>query len=326
MTMTDKRVSGHAIHVAQPHLRAGYTAHHFRLIIATMPTALQRIFPWTDPAGRFCRLRTTALIGALLPALWIANTLWLQRNAAEPLEAATHLTGTWTIYFLLMTLALTPLRRLLAWPKLANLRRPLGLTAFCYGAAHLFLYIVDQDFVLSRVASEIFSRFYLIIGFAALATLTALAATSFNTAIKTMGRNWQRLHKLIYPLTALGLWHFLLQSKIDVTDPVIATGLFAGILLHRFAPAVTKRLGPPMAIAVVALTAALITAAIEYTWYATMTGVPADRILAANLDLSFGLRPMWIVLLIAAAPLPVLAIRWMARLIQARSFAPTTAR
>jgi len=274
-----------------------------------MSSNLQRLLPWTDPGGRFCRLRAAAFAGALLPGGWIVHTLWQQRQQAEPLEAATHLTGTWTIYFLLMTLALTPLRRLLAWPRLATLRRPLGLTAFAFAAAHFSLYVVDQDFVISRVATEIASRIYLAIGFTALVTLTALAATSFNAAIRRLGRHWRRLHKLVYPLTALGLWHFFLQSKIDVTDPVVATGVFIAILLHRMLPALAIRFGPAAAIGIVAAVAAPATAALEFSWYAGMTGVPAGQIFSANLALTFGLRPMWVVLLIALAPLLFLAVR-----------------
>ncbi len=233
---------------------------------------------------------------------------------AEPVEQAIHLSGEWTIYFLLATLTLTPLKRLVGWPKLAVVRRMLGITVFCYAFAHLVFYAVDQALDLGLVVSEIVNRFYLTIGFVALLGFGAQAATSFDGAIRRMGRNWKRLHLAVYPLAVLGLLHFFLQSKSDVTQPVLMTGLFAGLMLHRVRPLMRLPGGIATSIVVVAVVAGLATAGIEYLWYATQTGLPANRILAANLDLGPQLRPAWWVAIILLSPL---AWRGLARLWQA---------
>ena len=122
--------------------------------------------------------------------------------------------------FLLLSLAVTPLRRIANYPKLILVRRMLGLTVLAYGVVHLGLYVVDQNFILSKVVSEIVSRFYLTIGFVALLGLTVLGITSTDGMIRRLGKAWPRLHKSVYLIAILGLIHYYLQAKIDVSDPV----------------------------------------------------------------------------------------------------------
>jgi len=179
------------------------------------------LIPWTDRAGRFSRLHGAAFALVVAPALWIAYAFATGALGAEPLKAATHLTGTWTLYLLLASLAVTPLKGLLAWSRLVAIRRMLGVAAFAYIAGHLTLYIGDQSWNLVKVASEIASRIYLTIGFAALLGLAVLAATSFDAAMRRLKRNWKRLHRAVYFLTALGLLHFFMQSKSDVSEAVL---------------------------------------------------------------------------------------------------------
>src|SRR3546814_4838449 len=139
---------------------------------------------WGGGAGAFSGVRGGAFAIAVGPALWIALALAAVWVAAEPQKQATHLSGTWTLYFLLGTLAVTPLMRLLAWSRLATIRRLLGVTAFAYVAGHLLLYILSLDGNVVRAASEIASRIYLTIGFTAVLGLALLAATSFDGAIQ----------------------------------------------------------------------------------------------------------------------------------------------
>jgi len=263
------------------------------------------LIPWTDRAGRFSRLRGAAFALVVAPALWIAYAFATGALGAEPLKAATHLTGTWTLYLLLASLAVTPLKGLLVWSRLVAIRRMLGVAAFAYIAGHLTLYIGDQSWNLVKVASEIASRIYLTIGFAALLGLAVLAATSFDAAMRRLKRNWKRLHRAVYFLTALGLLHFFMQSKSDVSEAVLLSGVFIGLMLHRLA--VTPR--TPAGVLAVAVLSGCAAAGLEFAWYAATSGIPAERVLLANLDFSYQVRPMWWVMAILALPLPVMLLR-----------------
>lgn len=277
---------------------------------------IKSYLPWIDRAGRASPLRMAAFALVGLPALWIAFAFLSGRLMPEPEKAATHLTGEWTLYLLLAALAVSPLRRLLGWSRLIGIRRMVGVAGFAYVAAHFALYILHINLDLAKAVSEIASRFYLTIGFIALVGFGALAATSFDAAIRRMGRGWRRLHKLAYPLTALGLWHYFLQSKIDVSAPALLAGVFGGLMLHRALDrkSIRARLAPEALIPLVAIASGLFAAGAEYFWHLFMTGLPADRVLISNLDFSYDIRPPWIAAAIMAAPLaPLLAARaWRA--------------
>ena len=132
-----------------------------------------------EKSGRWSPEKIVAFVAAFLPALWLA---WRASsddlNPARPVNEAIHFIGYWTVLFLVLSLAVTPARRLFNAPKLINLRRTLGVAAFCYAVLHLTLYFVQEKFDLAKVASEIALRFYLTLGFVALIGLTALAITS----------------------------------------------------------------------------------------------------------------------------------------------------
>jgi sulfoxide reductase heme-binding subunit YedZ len=261
--------------------------------------------PWTDRSGKFSPLKATVLVGASLPALMLA---WAALDGslapagslgplgARPITEAIHETGDWAIRFLMMSLAVTPLRRIANWPRLILVRRMLGLTALFYALTHLTLYAIDLKLDIYRVASEIVLRFYLTIGFVAFLTLVALGSTSTDAAIKRLGRNWNRLHKLVYPVGLLAALHFFIQSKADVYEPTLMAGLFLLLMFYRLAHWRGFSLASPMVLVGIAVLAALGTVAIEYAWYAIATGVPPGRVLAANLRFSFSIRPAWWVL------------------------------
>ena len=268
-----------------------------------MPASARLPLPWLDRAGRLSLLKLSVFLLVLSPALDLAYAYAADALGAKPVTTLIHATGEWSMRLLLATLAVTPLRRIANWPRLINLRRMLGLAALAYALAHLGLYVIDQNFVLTKVVSEIALRFYLTIGFVALAGLVALGATSTDAAIRRMGPAWNRLHRIVYGIAALGLLHYFLQAKIDVTDPVFWTGLF--LLLMGWRGMQRLRLPTrPWSLALLALGSALLTALLEAAWYGVKSGVPAELVLGANLDFSGAIRPAWWVLGIGLA-LPV---------------------
>src|SRR6185436_13795356 len=154
---------------------------------------------WRDSAGRTSPLRIAALMFLCVPvavAIYDFNT---EGFGARPLNDVIHRTGYWALIFLLLSLAVTPLRRIARFGNLIDVRRMIGVGAFFYIAAHLTLYIADQSYDLRKLASEIVLRLYLTIGFIALLGLAVLAATSTDAMVKRLGgMNWRRLHQIIY--------------------------------------------------------------------------------------------------------------------------------
>jgi sulfoxide reductase heme-binding subunit YedZ len=240
--------------------------------------------PWLDRQGRFSAFRAAVFALVLVPALILGYEAFTHQLGSKPWTRAVHDTGTWAIRLLLVTLAVSPLRKILDWGKLIGIRRLLGLSVLAYGLAHLTLYCIDLAFDWGLIVSEIVKRFYLTIGFVALLGLTALGVTSTDGMIRRMGaKTWQRLHNLVYLITGLGLLHFALQSKIDVTQPALMNGLFALLLLYRLLNRFKIAFSVPVLVAA-ALATGLTTALCETAWYALATGVPAWMVFQANLD------------------------------------------
>jgi len=251
--------------------------------------------PWRDRTGAFSPFKALVFAALFLPALILAESAWDQALGPKPWQAATRDAGSWAIRLLLLSLLVTPARQILRQARIAEVRRMVGVACFAYALLHLGLYAGDNAFDLAKVASEIARRIYLTIGFVVLAGLAALAATSTDAALRRMGgASWRRLHRLAYPLAALALVHFTLQSKADVTTPMLMGGLFAWLMGYR---AMAPAGGAPGAVALLGLAAAAAAAAaaVEFGWYALATGIDPWRVLAANLDVSFGLRPaLWV--------------------------------
>lgn len=248
--------------------------------------------PWRDRAGRFSPLKFATLLAALAPGLYVVAAWRLDALGGKPLTAAIHETGEWAVRFLVASLAVSPLRRVANWPKLILIRRMLGIAALAYAAIHLGLYVVDQGYDVAKVASEIALRIYLTIGFVALLGLAVLGVTSTDAMIRRLGAAWHRLHTVVYAITVLALAHYFLQSKIDVTRPVLWAGLFLLLMAYRL----MHRAGigtRPLPLAGLAVVAGLLTAGLEVAWYALATGVPPLAVLAANLDVSDEIRPAW---------------------------------
>lgn len=158
-----------------------------------------------------------------------------QDLGANPLEFITHATGDWTLRFLLLSLAVTPLRRLSGRPELIGFRRMLGLFAFFYGTLHLVTYLwFDKFFDLADILKDVAKRPFITAGMAAFLLLVPLAVTSTAGWIRRLGgKNWQRLHRLAYLAAAAGVVHYYWLVKSDVRRPLMYAGLAALLLLAR---------------------------------------------------------------------------------------------
>jgi methionine sulfoxide reductase heme-binding subunit len=261
-------------------------------------------------SDRWPPIKLAALTAVLGPAVWLAILAASGGLGARAIKAAINVTGDWSIYLLLVTLAVTPARHILAAPRLLLARRTLGVAAFGYAALHVVLYALDLEFDLRRFGSEIVLRAYLTVGAVALIGIAALAATSWDGAVRRLGGvRWNRLHRLAYACALLSVIHFLLRSPTDTWEPMLLAGLLAWLTGYRL----MRRRGEVGAdkLAALAVAAAALTALAETAWHATATGIDPWRIVAAHVDTGFGLRPAWWVLIagLAAAALGAVANR-----------------
>ena len=160
------------------------------------------------------------------------NPEWL---GANPAEFITRATGDWALRFLMITLAITPLRRISGWNALLRFRRMLGLFCFFYVLVHVSSYVsFDQVFDVGDIVKDIGKRPFITVGFASLVLLTPLAATSTNAMIRRLGaRRWQTLHRLVYLIGPLAVLHFWWMVKRDVTQPAIYALILAVLLGYR---------------------------------------------------------------------------------------------
>jgi len=154
---------------------------------------------------------------------------------ANPAETILHMSGDWVIYFLLITLAITPLRKLTGWNDLIKFRRMMGLYAFFYASVHFLSYIgFDRLFDLSDMAREIVKRPFILVGFAAFVMLVPLAVTSTRGWVLRLGGvRWSALHKTVYPIAILGIVHYWWLVKRDITWPVVFALVLAVLLAYR---------------------------------------------------------------------------------------------
>ncbi|MFQ5417180.1 MAG: sulfite oxidase heme-binding subunit YedZ [Myxococcota bacterium] len=153
---------------------------------------------------------------------------------ANPIEEITHVTGRWTLRFLLLSLAITPARRLLRWSALAPLRRTFGLAAFGWALLHFATYLaLDLGFEFEAVLEDLRERRFVVAGFAAFCCLLPLAATSTRSSQRRLGRRWRTLHRLAYIAGALGVLHFLWLVKADLLEPLLYAAVLAALFGER---------------------------------------------------------------------------------------------
>ncbi len=184
--------------------------------------------------NRFVWIRLAVWLACLAPLLWLAWGLARDRLGANPIEVFTRSTGEWALRLLLVTLAVTPLRRLTGWRWPQRLRRLLGLYAFFYATVHLASYLwLDQFFAWAEIGRDILKRPFITAGMSAWLLLLPLALTSTRGMMRRLGGRWKRLHRLVHVAAALAVLHFFWLVKLDVRPPLVYALLLGLLLLAR---------------------------------------------------------------------------------------------
>jgi methionine sulfoxide reductase heme-binding subunit len=287
---------------------------------------------WRDNRGRLSALRIATLAFLLWP-IALALVAWQSeiRFEARPLNDLIHRAGFWMLMFILLSLAVTPLRRIARFGQLVDVRRMIGVGAFCYGVAHLSLYITDQMFDLANVAYEIAVRVYLTIGFTALLGLGALAATSTDGMVRRLGGiRWRRLHRLLYLIAVLALIHFFQQTKLDVSVPTLVAGLLTWLIGYRLITWRWKRPGelPTWLLLALSVAAAALTFAGEAIGIGIAFNVSPLMVLRTAFDFDLDnldmVRPGWYVLAagLGVVVIDIVCARWRVR--RPRKAGPTS--
>ena len=188
-----------------------------------MNTLTQIRFVWKPVVFVLCLVPGLILLGDTFE---ITGSL-----GANPVEEIQDRLGNWGLRFIMIALAVTPLRRLTGWNWLQRFRRMLGLFAFFYTLLHFLAWLIlDQGVLWSAIVEDIIKRPFITIGFAALLILTAMAATSTNGMRRRLGKRWQQLHYGAYIVGILGVWHYWWQVKKDIRDPLIYAVILAVLL------------------------------------------------------------------------------------------------
>ena len=197
-------------------------------------------------ATRIARVKAVLFVVCLMP---LGLLIWRGFSGgltANPIEFITHTTGWWALAFLMITLAVTPMRRWLDAPWLLRLRRMLGLYAFFYASLHFLTWlVVDQFFDWEAIIKDIAKRPYITVGFTAFVLLLPLAATSTNAMVRRLGAaRWQSLHRLVYAIAILGVVHFWWLVKKDIREPALFAIILFVLLGARAVASWRKRTSP----------------------------------------------------------------------------------
>ena len=190
---------------------------------------------WRPDTGQVRWLKVAVFLLCLAPFARLGWLAWHHGLGANPIEYITRATGWWTLTFLMITLTVTPARKLLSQPWLLRLRRMLGLFAFFYVSLHFTTYLwLDQFFDVAAIVKDVIKRPFITVGFAAFVLLIPLAATSTNAMVKRLGaKRWQWLHKAVYVIGTLGAIHFWWLVKKDITEPLIFAAILSVLLGAR---------------------------------------------------------------------------------------------
>lgn len=185
-------------------------------------------------AQQIKRIKATVFLLALLPLVRLVVLGFMDNLGANPVEFVIRSNGTWALTFLMITLAITPLRKITGLNWLVALRRLLGLYAFFYAVLHFLSYVwLDQWFDWASITKDVAKHRYVLVGFAAFLCLIPLAATSNNAMMRRLGGNWQKLHRLVYPIAILGVTHYWWLVKKDLTQPIVYAMVLALLLACR---------------------------------------------------------------------------------------------
>ena len=190
-------------------------------------------------------VKALVFVAALGPLAWLGWGAWSHALGANPIEAITRETGTWTLRFLVLSLAITPLRRITGWNDATRFRRMLGLFAFFYGSLHLLTYLwLDQFFDWPAIVKDVYKRPFITAGAAGFVLMLPLALTSTAGMIRRLGgRAWRRLHRLAYLAAMAGVVHYWWLVKADIRRPRLYAVLLAILLGYRAVVALRARAG-----------------------------------------------------------------------------------
>jgi len=182
-------------------------------------------------------------IPVLVPAIWPDATVpWSGDLGVNPAETMLHATGRNALRLLLITLAVTPVRRFTGWNRVQIVRRTLGVWAFVYALCHFLIYVTfDQLGDVNAILEDVFKRRFIFVGMFAFVILLLLAITSTNGMIRLLGRRWQRLHRLVYAAAVAGGVHFVWGQKADIREPLVWFSILAALLVIRVFWTVRKR-------------------------------------------------------------------------------------
>jgi sulfoxide reductase heme-binding subunit YedZ len=270
---------------------------------------LVSLLPWTDRTGRFQPLKLACFVVLVLPFLWLIAEAAFDLLGVKPVTEAIHQSGDWAIRFLILSLAVTPLRQIAHWNELITLRRMIGLASLFYALLHLSLYALSQGGDWGKIVSEIVSRFYLTLGISVVLGLVALGVTSNAAAIRRLGgKNWNRLHRIVYVLALCGLVHYFLQIRLDASGAVLWAGIFFWLMAWRAIRWSGGKAGP-LGLLALALGAGGVTALCDAGYYWVAKSVDPLLVLQAQLDFDTGLRPAWQVAAVALLIVPLALLR-----------------
>jgi sulfoxide reductase heme-binding subunit YedZ len=253
---------------------------------------------WHDRRGRFSPLRAGTLVVLVAPFLALLYFTATHQLGPRAKTEAIHEMGLWSFRFLLLSLFITPLRRIGRYAQLIDVRRMIGVAVFLYIALHLLLYMSDQVFDLPKIVSEIVLRYYLTIGFTAWLGLAVLAATSNNYMVRELGGvRWRHLHWLVYPIAVLAAIHYFMQSKLEVFEPTVMAGIFIWLMLYRVLHWAFPRQNefPLWVIAATWFGVGAFTFLAEAVAFWIAFNAPIDRVLALDFNFKTGIRPGWYV-------------------------------
>lgn len=182
-------------------------------------------------------LKPAVFVASLLPLAWLVWNALFGYLGVNPVETLNRTLGDWALRFLLIALAVTPLRKVTGWAPLARLRRMLGLFAFFYVCLHLASYIgIDLYFDWPALVKDVVKRRYITLGMIAFVLLLPLAITSTDGMIRRLGgRNWRRLHLLVFPIGVLGVAHYWMMVKADIRQPALYAAVLAVLVGYRLA-------------------------------------------------------------------------------------------
>jgi sulfoxide reductase heme-binding subunit YedZ len=194
--------------------------------------------PWRKYKAKLASiLHPLVHIGAALPLIIGLWDFWQRNLGADPIKEITHRTGKTAITLLILTLAVTPLRQVLKWSQVNKLRRPLGLWSAFYAAVHFAIYVaLDFGFMWKALLDNSLTNWFILLGFTAGLILLALAITSLNFFLRKMGKNWKKLHRLVYLVGILVAIHFILAVKPGVLLPWPYAAIMGILLAFRLPP------------------------------------------------------------------------------------------